>query len=92
MKLRAVGGGGSFRAGGGALGQQGAPPCYSSLWETLVLPSSLKHLQIQVFISASCMLTLKASITNLMQLMKKFVMHHNLLEFFGENIYNLHSM
>ena len=22
-------------AGGGALGQQGAPPCYSSLWETL---------------------------------------------------------
>ena len=33
MKIRA--GGGSFRAGGGALGQQGAPPCYSSLWETL---------------------------------------------------------
>ena len=23
-------------AGGGALGQQGAPPCYSSLWETLL--------------------------------------------------------
>ena len=34
MKIRA--GGGSFRAGGGALGQQGAPPCYSSLWETLI--------------------------------------------------------
>ena len=34
MKIRA--GGGSFRAGGGVLGQQGAPPCYSSLWETLV--------------------------------------------------------
>ena len=33
MKIRA--GGGSFRARGGALGQQGAPPCYSSLWETL---------------------------------------------------------
>ena len=36
MKIRA--GGGSFRTaggGGGALGQQGAPPCYSSLWETL---------------------------------------------------------
>ena len=31
MKIRA--GGGCFRAGGGALGQQGAPPCYSSLWE-----------------------------------------------------------
>ena len=24
-----------IRAGGGALGQQGAPPCYSSLLETL---------------------------------------------------------
>ena len=24
-------------AGGGALGQQGAPPCYSSLWETLCM-------------------------------------------------------
>ena len=35
MKLRA--GGGSFRAGGGDLGQQGAPPCYSSLWETLTI-------------------------------------------------------
>ena len=34
MKIRA--GGGSFRAGGGALGQQGALPCYSSLWETLL--------------------------------------------------------
>ena len=34
MKIRA--GGGTFRAGGGALGQQGAPPCYSSLWETLI--------------------------------------------------------
>ena len=33
MKIRA--GGGRFRAAGGALGQQGAPPCYSSLWETL---------------------------------------------------------
>ena len=33
MKIRA--GGGSFRAGGGALGQQGALPCFSSLWETL---------------------------------------------------------
>ena len=32
MKIRA---GGSFRAGGGALGQQGAPLCYSPLWETL---------------------------------------------------------
>ena len=26
-----------IRAGGGALGQQGAPPCYSSLWEILLL-------------------------------------------------------
>ena len=34
MKIRA--GGGNFRAAGGDLGQQGAPPCYSSLWETLV--------------------------------------------------------
>ena len=33
MKIRA--GVGSFRAGGGTLGQQGAPSCYSSLWETL---------------------------------------------------------
>ena len=24
-----------IRAAGGAVGQQGAPPCYSSLWETL---------------------------------------------------------
>ena len=35
MKIRA--GGGNFRATGGALGQQGAPPCYSSLWETLLI-------------------------------------------------------
>ena len=27
--------GGALWQKGGALGQQGAPPCYSSLWETL---------------------------------------------------------
>ena len=39
MKIRAGGGdlgqGGGGGGGGGTLGQQGAPPCYSSLWETL---------------------------------------------------------
>ena len=34
MEIRA--GGGNFRAGGGVLGQQGAPPANSSLWETLI--------------------------------------------------------
>ena len=33
-----------IRAGGGTLGQQGAPPCYSSLWETLVT-----HLKMTVY-------------------------------------------
>ena len=33
MKIRA--GGGALGQEGGTLGQQGAPPCYSSLWETL---------------------------------------------------------
>ena len=33
MKIRA--GGGALGQEEGALGQQGAPPCYSSLWETL---------------------------------------------------------
>ena len=33
MKIRA--GGGDLGQEGGTLGQQGAPPCYSSLWETL---------------------------------------------------------
>ena len=33
MKIRA--GGGDLGQEDGALGQQGAPPCYSSLWETL---------------------------------------------------------
>ena len=28
--------GGGLGQEGGALGQQGAPPCYSSLWETLL--------------------------------------------------------
>ena len=35
MKIRA--GRGALGQEGGALGQQGAPPCYSSLWETLVV-------------------------------------------------------
>ena len=34
MKIRA-GGGALGQEGGGALGQHGAPPCYSSVWETL---------------------------------------------------------
>ena len=34
MKIRA--GGGDLGQEGGTLGQQGAPPCYSSLWETLL--------------------------------------------------------
>ena len=33
MKIRA--GGAALGQEGGTLGQQGAPPCYSSLWETL---------------------------------------------------------
>ena len=37
IKMKKRAGGGNFRAGGGALGQQAAPPCYSSLWETLIL-------------------------------------------------------
>ena len=47
MKIRA--GGGYLGQEGGALGQQGAPPCYSSLWETLVwfkpfkIPSDVWH-------------------------------------------------
>ena len=35
MKIRA--GGGDLGQEGGTLGQQGAHPCYSSLWETLKL-------------------------------------------------------
>ena len=34
MKIRA--GGGDLGQEGGTLGQQGAPPCYFSLWETLL--------------------------------------------------------
>ena len=33
MQIRAEGGDSGQQ--GGALGQQGAPPCYSSIWETL---------------------------------------------------------
>ena len=33
-------GGGSFRAGGGALGQQGAPPCYFSKWDCISLSTT----------------------------------------------------
>ena len=36
MKIRA--GGGALGQEGGVLGQQGAPPCYFSLWETLHPP------------------------------------------------------
>ena len=42
MKIRA---GGGALGQEGALGQQGAPPCYSSLWETLHLgPVLLKSI------------------------------------------------
>ena len=30
-------------AAGGALGQQGAPPCYSSLWEMLQIKLMTSH-------------------------------------------------
>ena len=43
-----------IRAGGGALGQQGAPPCYSSLWETLYINTLVLNQEILKFLIPEC--------------------------------------